>query len=80
MIADKDLIYIHAADHIKDLKGTIQKICDFLELECSEDYLQQCYGKQVKRDCSVDARYIYCWWFEVAVSIFFHRYAYNKDY
>ena len=27
---------------------TIQQICDFFEVECSEDYLQQCYDKTFK--------------------------------
>ena len=43
-----DVLEIHNADHIRDPKGTIRQICDFLEVECPEDYLQQCHDKTFK--------------------------------
>ena len=43
-----NVLELHHEDLIADPKGTIRKICKFLEVECSEDYLQQCSDKTFK--------------------------------
>ena len=43
-----DFLEIHIEDLIRDPKVVIQRICYFLELECSEEYLQKCYDKTFK--------------------------------
>ena len=43
-----NVLELHHEDLIADPKGTIRQICKFLEVECSEDYLQQCSDKTFK--------------------------------
>ena len=49
MLMMKDLnltvLEIHLMDFIADPRGIIQQLCDFLDLECSEGYLQACQDK-----------------------------------
>ena len=42
------LLEIHSEEFVQDPKEVIQQICRFLEVECSEDYLQKCYDKAFK--------------------------------
>ena len=42
------VLEIHNADFTKDPKGTIMGVCQFLEVECSDEYLQACYDKTYK--------------------------------
>ena len=39
------VLEVHSEDLIKDPKYTVQRLCDFLELECSDDYIQKCSEK-----------------------------------
>ena len=43
-----NILEIHIEDLIEDPKKVIQRICYFLELECSKEYLQKCYDKTFK--------------------------------
>ena len=47
MIRDYNLtvLEIHNVDLVHDPRGTMQRVCDFLDLECPKDYLQQCSDK-----------------------------------
>lgn len=50
MIRDNHLnvLEIHHEDHIKDPVRTMQQICEFLEVECPEDFLRECERKTFK--------------------------------
>ena len=39
------VLHVHTEELVRDPKSAIQSICDFLQLECPEDYLQQCQDK-----------------------------------
>ena len=39
---------IHNADFVKNPKGTLKKVCKFLDLKCPMDYLQACSDKTYK--------------------------------
>ena len=39
------VLHVHAEELVRDPKGTIRSICDFLELDCPADYVQQCHDK-----------------------------------
>jgi len=43
-----NILEIHIEDLIEDPKKVIQRICYFLELECSKEYLQKCHDKTFK--------------------------------
>ena len=81
-----DVLEIHSADHIKDPKGTMQQICDFLEVECPGDYLQQCYDKTFKT--LSQSRELVVWSQDTLKMVeegtrkfpFFLRYSFEKDY
>ena len=42
------ILHVYIEDFVKDPKRSIQSICDFLALECSAEYLQQCSNKAFK--------------------------------
>ena len=42
------ILHVYIEDFVKDPKRSIQSICDFLALECSAEYLQQCSDKAFK--------------------------------
>ncbi len=52
MIQDPKLnltvLEVHNADYVNEPKRTVQRICDFLEVQCSEEYLQACEEKAFK--------------------------------
>ena len=39
---------VHIEEFIKDPKGILLRICEFLEVECSQKYLQICYDQTFK--------------------------------
>ena len=47
MIRDCNLtvLEVHIADLIRSPRDTLERVCDFLDLECPEDYLQACSNK-----------------------------------
>ena len=47
MIRDCNLtvLEIHNVDFVHNPRDTMQRVCDFLDLKCSEDYLQLCSNK-----------------------------------
>ena len=45
---DWDVIRIHSEDFIRDPTLTMRELCKFLNLECSENYLQLCANKTFK--------------------------------
>ena len=45
---DWDVIRIHSEDFIRDPTLTMRELCRFLNLECSENYLQLCANKTFK--------------------------------
>ena len=76
---------LHIEDLIVDPKGTIQHICDFLEVECSVDYLQQCSDKTFK---SISRTRDFIIWPQKAIArveeekkmyTFFQRYTFHED-
>ena len=74
------VLEVYSEDFIEDPKGTMKKICDFLDLECWDDYLQQCYDKAYKSPSRT--RNVVKWTSEILKYIsrelkrypFFHRY------
>ena len=42
------VLEVYSEDFIEDPKATMKKICDFLDLECWDEYLQDCYDKTYK--------------------------------
>ncbi len=42
------ILEVHNSDYVNEPKRTVQRICDFLEVECSEEYLQACEEKAFK--------------------------------
>ena len=42
------VLEVYSEDFIEDPKGTMKTICDFLDLECWDEYLQECYDKTYK--------------------------------
>lgn len=81
-----DVLEVHSADHVRDPKGTMQRICNFLEVECPDDYLQQCYDKTFKTLSR--SRELVVWSEEILKMVeegrrkfpFFLRYSFEKDY
>ena len=79
-----DVLEIHNADHIRDPKGTMQRICDFLDVECPEDYLQQCHDKTFKTLSR--SRELVVWSLQARIAVmkgirkfsFFHRYSFEN--
>ena len=82
---DFNLLQLHNEDFIADPKGTIGRICDFLEVECTEEYLRECYDKAYK--VISRSRNLVVWTTEVHEMIekamekhaFFHRYSFQSD-
>ena len=82
-----NILDVHIEDHIRDPKGTMQRICDFLDVECSKEYLQDCYDKTFK---SVSRTRDLVTWTEEALKLvenelikpfpFFQRYSFESDY
>ena len=40
---DLVVLEVHSEDFIKNPRDTLRRICNFLEVECSERYLQTCF-------------------------------------
>ena len=82
----ENILEIHHADHVKDPKATLQQICDFLDVECPEDYLQECDDKTFKQLSKT--RELVVWNPEAHTLVkamikrfpFFHRYSTAEDY
>ena len=82
----ENTLEIHNADHVKDPKATLQQICDFLDVECPEDYLQECDDKTFKQLSKT--RELVVWNPEAHALVkaiikkfpFFHRYSIGEDY
>ena len=82
----ENTLEIHSADYVKDPKGTLQQICDFLDVECPEDYLQECGDKTFKQLST--SRKLVVWNPEAHTRVkaiieefpFFHRYSFDEDY
>ena len=81
-----NILEIHHADYVKDPKATLQQICDFLDVECPEDYLQECDDKTFKQLSKT--RELVVWNPEAHTLVkamikkfpFFHRYSIAEDY
>ena len=46
---DLNVLDIHNIDFVRDPKGTLMRVCKFLDLSCPEDYLNACYEKTYKK-------------------------------
>ena len=76
---------IHNTDFVHDPKRWMQKLCDFLGLECSQSYLKMCDANTFK--ILSKTRYDVEWEDEVRHSVgsmirefpFFNRYSYNSN-
>ena len=79
------LLQLHSKDFVKDPKGTMKRICDFLEVECTDDYLQECYDKTNK--VASRSRNVVVWTTEVREMVesaikkhtFFHEYSFYSE-
>ena len=82
----ENILEIHHADHVKYPKATLQHICEFLDVECPEDYLQECDDKTFKQLSKT--RELVVWNPEAHALVkamikkfpFFHRYSIGEDY
>ena len=82
---DLNLLQLHNRDFVKDTKRVMRRICDFVEVECTEEYLQGCYDK-TKRVIS-RSRNLVVWTAEVHIMVekainmhaFFHEYSFSSD-
>ena len=79
------MLDVHNVDLIRDPKGTMQQICDFLDLECPAEYLQECYNKTFKTLSITRNRVV---WTKKARAViedgiknipFFQRYSYEGE-
>ena len=82
----ENVLDIHHADHVKDPKATLQRICNFLEVKCPEDYLQECDDKTYQQLSKTRDLVM---WNQKARTMaktvikkfpFFHRYSFDRDY
>ena len=73
-------------DFIQNPKAIMQKLCDFLAINCSQDYLQKCYSKAFKK---ISRTRDSVWWpgdlrrrveKESKRYSFFRRYTFKKDF
>ena len=80
-----NVLELHNEDLIADPKNTIQRVCKFLEVECSADYLQQCSDKTFK---SVSKSRDFIFWPDQVIAMveqekqkypFFQRYTFHED-
>ena len=77
------VLEVYSEDFIEDPKGTMKRICEFLDLECWDEYLQQCYDKAYKSPSRTST--VVKWTPEVLEYInremkrypFFHRYMHS---
>ena len=81
-----DVLETHNIDLVRDPRGTMQKICDFLGVECSEDYLQLCQEKAFDK-VSITRNLVY-WSDELLADVkkrvklhkFFDRYSFDSKF
>ena len=75
----------HMEDFIRDPKAGVQKLCDFLAVKCSQDYLQKCYNNALN---SVSRTRDAVWWprdlrrfieKRSQTFSFFRRYSFQND-
>ena len=48
LIGEENVLELHNGDLVKDPMSTLNKICTFLEVDCSENYLKACADKVFK--------------------------------
>ena len=75
----------HIEDLIQHPKDSMQRLCDFLAVECSQDYVRKCYSKAIN---SVSKTRDAVWWprdlrrfieTRSKTFSFFRRYSFRKD-
>ena len=79
------ILDIHNADYVKTPVETVKKICEFLEVDCPEGYLQAC--KEKAYSSTSKTRRLVVWPKEMAKQIdeamkrfpFLQRYSYDND-
>ena len=79
------MLEIHHADFVRNPQKILQQICDFLDVDCHEDYLDACdsvaFKTLSKSRCLLD------WPLEIVESVnnlinefpFFNRYSFDND-
>ena len=80
-----NILEIHHSDFVRDPKGTMKQICDFLHLECTKEYLQSCHDKTYKTLSK--SRNTVGWPSELRIKVekmmenypFFQRYSFDSD-
>ena len=78
------VLEVYSEDFIEDPKGTMKTVCEFLDLECWDKYLQQCYDKAYRSPSRTST--VVKWTPEVLEYInremkhypFFHRYMLSR--
>ena len=81
-----NVLEIHNIDFVKNPRGTMLKICEFLEIDCPEDYLQMCKEKAFDK-VSITRNLVY-WSKELLADVekrvklhsFFDRYSFDSDF
>ena len=81
-----DVLETHNIDLVQDPRGTMQKICDFVGVECSESYLQLCQDKAFDK-VSITRNLVY-WSKELLADVekrvklhrFFDRYSFDSNF
>ena len=80
-----NILEIHYSDFVRDPKGTMNQICDFLRLECTKEYLESCYNKTYATLSK--SRHSVGWPSELRIKVekkminypFFQRYSFDSD-
>ena len=81
-----NVLEIHNVNFVKNPRGTMLKICDFLEIDCPEDYLEMCEKKAFDK-VSITRNLVY-WSKELLSDVekrvklhrFFDRYSFDSDF
>ena len=79
------MLEIHHADFVYNPKEILQQICDFLDVDCHEDYLEACDSVAFKTLSK--SRHLLDWPPEIVESVnsiirkfpFFSRYSFDSD-
>ena len=80
-----DMLNIHHADFVHDPKSVLQRICEFVDVDCPKKYLETCYNKTFKTVSK--SRHLIEWPSDVVEEgeammreiPFFQRYSFSSD-
>ena len=83
LVGRKNVLELHNCDMVKDAASFVQKLCDFLEVDCGTDYIEMCAEKAFK---NISRSRDYMHWPQEVIDMvekqkqnypFFDRYSFN---